>query len=58
MRIRRIKERDKEHDKQLANGIVKLIYTKHASLEQIRIMGEYYGVDVETVLNYLELDER
>ena len=49
---------DKEINKRLAKQIVKLIYTKHATIEQIKIIGEYYGVDVEEVINSLKGQER
>ena len=48
-------ERD---NKKLASMIVNLITTKNATIEQIKIMGEYYGVDIEEVLNSLDEQER
>ena len=57
--VRKRREKIKRiENKQLANMIVNLIYTKHASIEQVKKMGECYGVDVEDVLNSLEEQER
>ena len=67
-RVKRMRERGTEiptisnHKKtkneQLAKEIIKLIHTKHATLEQVKIMGDYYGVDVESALETLEERER
>lgn len=45
-------------EQQLAKGIVNLIKTKHATLEQIQIIAEYYGVDLNRTLNSLNEKER
>ena len=58
MREQGIEIPDKEMNRQLANGIINLIETRHATIEQIRIIGDYYGVDVEEVLNSLNEQER
>ena len=41
----------------LAKEIVKLVSTRRATIEQIRIMGEYYGVDVEEAIQTLKFEE-
>ena len=38
--------------------IASLKYTKHATNEQIKVIGEYYGVDVEEILKSLDEQER
>ena len=45
-------------NKELAMEIVKLVKTKRATVEQIKTMGKYYGVEVEQVLNSLDEQER
>ena len=41
-------------EKQLAKAILKLITTKKATLEQVKIIADYYGVDLEKTMNSLE----
>ena len=55
---KRIKKMDERENQKLAKMIVNLINTKHASVEQVRIMGEYYEVDVEEALRSLDEQER
>lgn len=54
----RIKKLDEGIKKRLGIMIVNLMTTKNATIEQIKIIGEYYGVDVEEVLNSLDEQER
>ena len=54
-RKKKIVQRDNQ---KLAKMIVNLIFTKHATIEQIRLIGDYYGIDVEEVLNSLDEQER
>ena len=57
-RVKKMREQKLKTDRNLAKEIIQLIYTKHATIEQVKIIGEYYGVDLEDILNSLELDER
>ena len=56
-RIRQRYERKKlQTQKDLAKMILNLITTKKATLEQVQIIADYYGVDLEETIN--SLDER
>ena len=55
---KKVKEQNKKIDRQLALGIINLIKTRHATIEQIKAIGDYYGVDIEEVLNSLDDIER
>ena len=54
----RIEQRHKKilkfKEQQLAEAIINLISTKKATLEQVKIIAEYYGVDLEETMNSLE----
>lgn len=50
-----ISSKVKNFDKvKLAQMIVGLIKSRHATLEQIKVMADYYDVDLEDTLNSLE----
>lgn len=53
-RIRKMKSNDAKSNKKLAEMIVNLIQTKNATVDQVRTMGEYYGIDVENALKSLD----
>ena len=55
---RRMKKIQKIEKRELAKMIVNLINTKQATIEQVKKMGEYYGVDVEEILNSFDEQER
>ena len=40
--------------KQLANEILKLTTTRKATIEQVKVLADYYGIDLDGVLNSLE----
>ena len=44
----------KESKQELAKAILQLMKTKHATLEQIQIIADYYGVDLEKTMDSLE----
>ena len=53
---KRIKEQGykKINEQQLAKSILNLMTTKKATLEQVKIIADYYGVDLEKTMNSLE----
>ena len=53
-RRKTLENRKKKENKELAKEILKLIKSRNATLEQIQIMAQYYGVDLEEVMNTLE----
>ena len=55
---KRIRKIDKITKREIAKGIINLIATKHATIEQVKEMGKYYGVDVEELLNSIDEQER
>lgn len=49
------KEGDKKiNEQQLAKAILNLMITRKATLEQVQIIADYYGVDLEKTMNSLE----
>lgn len=42
----------------IAEQIIKLMKTKNATAEQVRILACIYGVDIDGLLNYIEEQER
>lgn len=45
-------------ENKIAKQIIKLMDTKNATEEQVRILANIYGVDIEGLLNYIETQER
>lgn len=43
--------------KEIAKGIINLVKTRHATIEQLQILAEYYGVDISKALDSLSLDQ-
>ena len=54
----RKKKLDMIENQKLAKIIVNLIYTKKATIEQVKIIGDYYGINIEETLNSLDEQER
>lgn len=44
----------KINEQQLAKAILNLMITRKATLEQVKIIADYYGVDLEKTMNSLE----
>ena len=54
-RVRQRKERKKlQNQEELAKGILNLMITRKATLEQIQKIADYYGVNLEKTMNSLE----
>ena len=47
-------EYKKINEQQLAKAILNLMTTRNATLEQVKIIADYYGVDIEKTMNSLE----
>ena len=52
------KENDNIRNKKIAKMIGNLIETKHATIEQIKIIADEYGIDIKEVLKSLDEQER
>ncbi len=55
-RTKKMQKNDKKKSEELVKGIMNLIKTRNATMEQIKIIANYYGVDLEETFNLL--DER
>lgn len=44
-------------EKQLAKSILNLIKTRHATIEQIQLIADYYNIDLNKILSFLEIKE-
>lgn len=45
---------DENNEQQLAQAILNLITTRKATLEQVQVIADYYGVDLDKIMNSLE----
>ena len=51
------KENKEVSEQQLSKAILNLITTRKATLEQVKVIADYYGVDLEKTMNSLEEQE-
>ena len=42
------------NEQQLAQAILNLITTRKATIEQVQVIADYYGVDLDKIMNSLE----
>lgn len=42
---------------EIAKGIINLVKTRHATIEQLQILAEYYGIDISKAIDSLSLNQ-